>query len=107
MTFPSSGTLLDFYALPTWAMAVSLALHLAAGTGIGILYFHGVWRTTQRLASGNGIIRTIGLTLGRFAALGGVLFVVSLEGAPPLLVTALGVLIARAIVIRQTKEATS
>ena len=42
----------------------------------------------------------------RFALLAGVLTAVSLEGAMPLLATALGVLLARAVVLRRVRMAT-
>ena len=43
--------------------------------------------------------------IGRFVLLGGLLALASLEGALPLLMMALGVLIGRAIVMRNTREA--
>ena len=39
--------------------------------------------------------------IGRFALLGGLLTLASLEGAPPLLAMALGVLVARVVVMRR------
>jgi hypothetical protein len=49
-----------------------------------------------------GRLRTLLASIAaRFALLGGVLVAVSLEGAMPLLATALGVLLARAAVLRR------
>ena len=48
---------------------------------------------------------TIALMVGRFALLGGLLTLASLEGALPLLMTALGLLIARPVVMREVREA--
>ena len=48
---------------------------------------------------------TVALMIGRFALLGGLLTLASLEGALPLLVMALGVLIARSAVMRRVREA--
>ena len=42
--------------------------------------------------------------IGRFALLGVLLTLASLEGALPLLVMALGVLIARSVVMRRVRE---
>jgi hypothetical protein len=44
--------------------------------------------------------------IGRFVALGVILTLASLEGALPLLLMALGVFIARSIVMRQIREIT-
>ena len=49
---------------------------------------------------------TVALMIGRFALLGGLLALASLEGALPLLVMALGVFIARSAVMRRVGEAT-
>jgi hypothetical protein len=43
--------------------------------------------------------------IGRYALLGGLLTLASLEGALPLLMMALGVLIARSVVVRRVREA--
>ncbi len=96
----------SFDALPVWAMALSLAAHLAAGIGFGVLYFRGLWWNTRRFTQGGErVTTTIALMLGRFALLGGALTLASLEGALPLLVMALGILIARSVVIRKVREA--
>ena len=47
----------------------------------------------------------IALGLGRFILLGGLLALAALEGALPLLAMALGVLIARPMVMRRVREA--
>ena len=86
------------------AMALSLILHLAAGFGFGLLYFQSLWRNAQLLAAGGGLTTVIALGLARFILLGCLLTLVSLEGAPPLLATALGTLVARQAVMRQVGE---
>ena len=48
---------------------------------------------------------TIALMIGRFALLGGLLTLASLEGALPLLVMALGVFVARTVVMRSVRRA--
>jgi hypothetical protein len=47
------------------------------------------------------VTTTIALMVGRFALLGGLLTMASLEGALPLLAMALGVLVARFVVMRR------
>jgi hypothetical protein len=92
-------------SLPAWAMFLSLAGHLAAGLVLGFLYFRGVWWSAHRFIDGGRLTTTIALAIGRFAFLGGLLTLTSLEGALPLLVMALGVLISRSVVMRRVREA--
>ena len=63
-----------------------------------------VERPPVRRAAG-ALATTIALMIGRFALLGGLLTLASLEGALPLLAMALGVLIARFAVMRRVREA--
>lgn len=80
-----------------------LALHLASGAAIGALYFGSLWWNT-RLFERAGRLRTLLASMAaRFTLLGGVLVAVSLEGAMPLLATTLGVLLARAAVLRRMR----
>ncbi len=94
-----------FAHLPAWTMALSLVLHLAAGFGLGLLYFQGIWWNARLFASGDRVTTAIALGLGRFLLLGGVLTLAALEGALPLLAMGLGVLIARPLVMRRVREA--
>jgi len=94
-------SLLSFDGLPPWAGLLGLAAHLAAGIALGLLYFHGLWRNARRLARGGRVTTTIALMIGRFALLGGLLTLASLEGALPLLAMALGVFMARSVVVRR------
>jgi hypothetical protein len=48
---------------------------------------------------------TVAVILGRFVLLGGALMLTSWQGALPLLLTALGVFIARAVVMRRNRMA--
>ena len=79
--------------------------HLAAGIVLGVLYFRSLWWNARRFTGGGRATTTIALMIGRFALLGGLLTLASLEGALPLLVMALGVLIARSVVMRRVREA--
>jgi F1F0 ATPase subunit 2 len=100
-------TSLSFADLSPWPMALSLAGHFGVGFLLGLVYFRGLWWNARLFASGGCVITTIGLMLGRFLLLGGVLTLVSLEGAMPLLMTALGVLIARFVFMRHLPEVAS
>ncbi len=48
-------------------MALSLLLHPAAGVGLGLLYFRGVWWNARLFASGGHVTAAIALGLGRGA----------------------------------------
>ncbi len=98
-------TALSFDGLPAWAVPLGLAAHLAAGIGLGAFYFQALWWNTQRFAAGGRLTTATALTIGRFALLGGVLFLASQEGALPLLAVALGILVARAVVMRRVRRA--
>ena len=93
-------------SLPHGVAALALAVaHLAAGLGVGLLYFGSLWWTAH-LFAGAGRLRTVLIfAVARFALLGVALALTSLEGAGPLLETALGVLVARSVVLRRAREA--
>jgi F1F0 ATPase subunit 2 len=82
---------------------VVLTAHLAAGVGLGVLYFGGLWWNTRLFAEGGGARTMILVTIGRFVALGGVLTLASLEGAMPLLLMALGVFVGRFAVMAKVR----
>ncbi len=84
---------------------LGLALYLAAGIALGIGYFRGLWWNARLFAAGGRVTTIAALAMGRFLLLGVVLACVSLEGAAPLLATALGVLIARWAVMRRVRQA--
>jgi F1F0 ATPase subunit 2 len=98
-------SLLSFGRLPAWAMALSLAAHLAAGLGLGFFHFGALWRAARLLTGGGRATPAIAVLIGRWVLLGGLLALASLEGAPPLLAMALGVLLARSRVLRRVREA--
>ena len=95
----------SFYPLPAWAVLLGLGAHFGIGFGLGILYFRSLWWSTRRLAGSMAAI--IALMIGRFALVGGVLALASLEGALPLLTMALGVLAARFAVVKRVREVAS
>ena len=90
-----------FANLPLWAMPLDIGAHALAGLGLGWLYFSVLWWKAHYFAQNGSIAAIGGLALARFAVLGVVLALVSLEGAPPLLAAALGVFIARSVMVRR------
>ncbi len=89
-----------FAALPPLAAALDLLAPLAAGIRLGVVYFGSLRRTVSWFTAGGRTSTMIALTLGRFALLGGLLALASLEGALPLLTLALGLFIGRFVVMR-------
>ncbi len=91
------------WGLPGLPVVPVLAAHLAFGLGLGAFYFAGLWWNARLFADGAPLAAAIGLVIGRFALLAGFLTLASLEGALPLLLMALGVLVARPLVVRRVK----
>ena len=89
-----------FDRLPAVALLLILAAHLAAGAGVGVLFFRGLWWNTRLMVGGGPVSTALALMLGRFLLLSGLLTLAALEGAAPLLVTALGVFVGRFFVLR-------
>jgi len=85
---------------------IGVAVHVAAGVVLGTIYFSGLWRTVRHFVAGARPMTTFLAMIGRFTLLGGVLTLVGLEGAMPLLALAGGLLIARPMVMRQLAGAT-
>ena len=96
--------LLPFGSLHSWAMVLNFAAHLAAGILLGLVYFWSLWRNALLFTPGGPLIMAIILVLARFAILGGILGLASLEGALSLLSIALGILVARLLVTRRMLE---
>ena len=89
---------------PAWAVIPVAVAHLALGASLGVLYFCGLWWNVRLFAGGGHAARAIAAMAGRFALLGGVLTATSLEGAMPLLTTAIGLFAARAVVVRRIRK---
>jgi F1F0 ATPase subunit 2 len=87
------------------ATLASVGAHLAAGIVAGVFYFRSLWWTARRVSLGGRVTATLAVMVCRLALIGGLLTLASLEGALPLLVMALGVLIARFAVMRRVREA--
>ena len=90
-----------FNSLPGWAMALILIVYFAIGVALGVVYFQGLRWNARLFSEGASLQVTIGLLVGRFVLLGVLLTLASLEGAMPLLVMALGVLVARFAVMHR------
>ena len=82
-----------------------LAACFAAGFAAGMAYFLAVWLSARRIAGGESPALSAAFILARFALLGGMLALASLQGALPLLVTAAGLLAARPLAMRRFREA--
>ncbi len=95
-----------FSALPAWAAPIGLAAHLGAGVGLGVLYFRSLWDNVHRFTHGGRLFPTIVLAIGRFGLLGCLMALVCLEGAQPLLMLSLGLLVGRSVVMRRARRAT-
>lgn len=93
--------------IEAWAIPLAIAPYLVIGIGTGIAYFTMVWWTARALALGTLTTRAIMPILGRLVLLGGALTWASRSGASPLLAVACGVLLARSLVVRRYRQATS
>ncbi len=82
-------------------LILTLSAHLIAGILLGLVYFRGLWWNAHLFTTGGHARTAILVMVGRVALLGGLLTLASLEGAGPLLFMALGVLVARALVMRR------
>ncbi|WP_291421867.1 ATP synthase subunit I [Acidocella sp.] len=83
---------------------MSAALYPLAGFCAGLGYFYAVWRSALAFTRG-GAAAAVGLALARLALLGGLLALAGRHGALALLLTALGVLAARPLVLRRYRVA--
>ncbi len=80
-------------------------LGLLLGLVAGLAHFASLKRVVDLYAGGGPIARTVALHIARFALVIAVLVLLALMGALPLLAGALGIFIARALVLRFTREA--
>jgi hypothetical protein len=76
------------------------AIFLILGFTAGILFFALLRWNTLLYTRGDGVALGVAVQMARLAATGGFLALVSLHGALPLLLTTLGLLIARPLVLR-------
>jgi hypothetical protein len=77
------------------------AFWLAAGAGIGGVYFLSLRWNVRMLATGRAMLPVIVVQLTRIAGIGVALTAIALDfGALPLLAAGVGILLARSIVVR-------
>lgn len=96
-------TIVAFDIGASWTTPLAAAGGLALGLVAGWLYFRSVWWHARLLSGSRPGAMMLVLLLGRFTILAGLLALASLAGALPLLMTALGVLIARGLVMRRIR----
>ncbi|MCF8485021.1 MAG: hypothetical protein K9G71_07390 [Rhodobacteraceae bacterium] len=75
---------------------------LTGGVGLGLIYFRLVRHSAEVMLSGRraGPLIGLALVLLRMAGLGGILIIAAMQGAMPLLLASLGLLIGRFVVMR-------
>ncbi len=91
--------------VPEWPPLAALGTYLAAGMILGLLYFRALWWNVCQFAGGGRAGAVMSLMIGRFLLMAGCLLLVSLMGAVPLLAMLLGVLAARAVMMRRCAKA--
>lgn len=86
------------------SLAVVLPLCLLSGIILGYLYFCALRHTADLIVNQGHPLLSIALTLGRLAVLAGGFFLAVQAGAAALLTTLAGVLIAKALLLYQTRR---
>ena len=81
-------------------IVLALSAYFVGGIAAGAVYFRCLWWNVQLFADGGGTAATVLLMAGRIVALGCLLTLASRQGALPLLMMALGVMIVRFAVVR-------
>ncbi|MDR3375930.1 MAG: ATP synthase subunit I [Ancalomicrobiaceae bacterium] len=99
----SSISLTDFHPWPDLAV---LGAWASLGFVVGAVYFRALWRTTLWLTEAGHGAATAALTVLRLALLVGSLVVATLQGPLPLMATALGLIVAKIVVVRRVKGTT-
>jgi hypothetical protein len=88
----------------TFLGGIGLLGCLLLGLAVGVAYFAAMWRSAELFAVGDRVGLAIGLVAGRFALILAVLAQIAIRGgALPLLTTALGIVIARAVAMRRVR----
>ncbi|MFG1393536.1 N-ATPase subunit AtpR [Xanthobacter agilis] len=88
-------------AMPELSPLAGAALGLGVGLVAGGAYFTALWWNTQLYLAGGRALVAIALQAARFALLLGAMAALALLGALPLLMGAVGLLIARTLVVRR------
>jgi F1F0 ATPase subunit 2 len=90
-------------AMDAPAMTLALIATFAAGAALGAAHFGSLWWTVVLLRDGRTVAGMAAQAL-RFVALAAALAFIARQGAGPLLAAALGVLAARAFLIRRYRR---
>ena len=93
--------MMDLTDLP---VAVTLPLCFLAGLGLGTVYFRALRRTADLIVRGGRPLLGLALTLARLSMIAAGFYMAVLLGGGPLLATLAGVLIAKTLVLRQTRS---
>lgn len=89
------------------SFSVSLfALGIVVGFVLGLIHFASLKRVTALYLSDGPVWRAIGLQVLRLAVLAVALILMARQGAVPLFATLVGLLLARALVLRRAKMET-
>lgn len=86
--------------------AVGAAIGFVVGMILGVVHFGALWWNTRLYTEGGSTALALALQLGRFVVLAVVLAGIALLGALPLLTAALGLLLARRLVVRRLGKIT-
>ena len=81
------------------------ALGLVLGFAAGLVHFASLRRVTELYLGGGSPARAVALQLVRFAGLGAVLALLAWLGAAPLIAGALGLTLARGVLLRRAGKA--
>ena len=92
-----------FFTAPITAILLQALFGLAVGSLLGLAHFGMLWWNVGFFASG-GLPKAFALQLLRFGVLAAVLYGVAQFGALALLCAALGILIARSIILRRMRS---
>ncbi len=86
---------------PVMDLVLHAAIGFAAGFAVGLVHFGSLWWNAQMFARGGRLAIAFALQIGRFALLVAVCIGLARLGALPLLSGALGLLLARGILLRR------
>jgi F1F0 ATPase subunit 2 len=87
-------------------LALHAAIGLVAGFAVGIVHFGSLWLNARMFTRSSRLTAAFALQLGRFVILIAVCVGLARLGALPLLLGALGLLIARGVILRRVGVAT-
>ncbi len=92
----------NLLALSPAAVGFQALSGLAVGGLLGLFHFGALWWNVGYLANGS-VLRALVVQLLRFAVLAGALYGVAQLGALVLLSAAIGILVARSLILRRVK----